>query len=264
MNYQFYVLFFVSIKVYNRYGRKLEDTRRLIKVQCYSAEGTANFYMRPIEGLTVLLDMDTKEVVEISDQGRDIPVPKSSGTDYRFEAAGRNKPSARVKSLNPISIEQPLGPSFEVTDGHQIKWAGWKFHLKPDPRAGVVVSDVKVTDPGTGERRAVMYKGFASELFVPYMDPTDAWYFKTYMDAGEYGFGLQAMPLVPLNDCPRNAYYMDGVFVAGDGKPYVRSNMVCIFEKYTGDIGWRHSESPITGMEVRSVTYFLRVYFFGI
>ncbi|KAG0460634.1 hypothetical protein HPP92_020931 [Vanilla planifolia] len=83
------------------------------------------------------------------------------------------------------------------------------------------------------------------------MDPTDAWYFKTYMDAGEYGFGLQAMPLVPLNDCPRNAYYMDGVFVASDGRPYVRSNMICVYESYGGDIGWRHSESPITGMEIR-------------
>jgi primary-amine oxidase len=71
------------------------------------------------------------------------------------------------------------------------------------------------------------------------------------MDAGEYGFGLQAMPLDPLNDCPRNAYYMDGVFAAGDGTPYVRSHMVCVFESYAGDIGWRHSESPITGMEVR-------------
>lgn len=46
-----------------------EEGRRLIKIQCYSAEGTANFYMRPIEGLTVVLDMDTKEVIEITDKG---------------------------------------------------------------------------------------------------------------------------------------------------------------------------------------------------
>ncbi|KAF9602711.1 hypothetical protein IFM89_030599 [Coptis chinensis] len=55
------------------------------------------------------------------------------------------------------------------------------------------------------------------------------------------GMGLTALSLVPLNDCPRNAYYMDGVFGASDGKPYVRSNMVCIFERYAGEIGWRHS-----------------------
>ncbi|KAL7188700.1 hypothetical protein ACSBR1_038543 [Camellia fascicularis] len=228
---------------------KSEENRRLIKVQCFSMKGTANFYMRPIEGLTVLLDMDTKEVIQISDEGRNIPIPKAADTDYRFFAINSQQ---QMNLLNPISIEQPKGPSFTIED-HLVKWANWEFHLKPDPRAGVIISRAMVRDPGTGEMRNVMYKGFTSELFVPYMDPTDAWYFKTYMDAGEYGFGLQAMPLDPLNDCPRNAYYMDGVFAAGDGTPYVRSNMICVFERYAGDIGWRHAESPITGMEIREV-----------
>ncbi|XP_072956391.1 amine oxidase [copper-containing] gamma 2-like [Typha angustifolia] len=227
---------------------KQEEGRRLIKIQCYSTEGTANFYMRPIEGLTVLVDMDTKEVLEISEKGKDIPIPKSANTDYRYKVIGTS-----ANKVKPISIEQPMGPSFEVVDNHWVKWAGWDFHIKADARAGIVVSAVGIIDPESGIRREVMYKGFASELFVPYMDPTDAWYFKTYMDAGEYGFGLQAMPLVPLNDCPRGAYYIDGVFVAADGRPYVRENMICLFERYAGDIAWRHSECPISGMEIREV-----------
>ncbi|PIA50058.1 hypothetical protein AQUCO_01300648v1 [Aquilegia coerulea] len=231
------------------FGKK-EENRRLIKVQCYSLQGTANFYMRPIEGLTVLLDMDTKKVVGISDMGRDIPIPKAENTDYRYSKVNKY---SKVRLMKPISIEQPKGPSFEIEDGHLVKWVNWEFHLKPDPRAGVIISRAMVRDPDTGELRNVMYKGMTSELFVPYMDPTDAWYFKTYMDAGEYGFGLQAMPLDPLNDCPRNAYYMDGVFPTADGIPYVRSNMICVFERYAGDIGWRHAESPITGMEIREV-----------
>ncbi|XP_052210337.1 amine oxidase [copper-containing] gamma 2-like [Diospyros lotus] len=231
------------------YG-KSEENRRVIKIQCYSMKGTANFYMRPIEGLTVLLDLDTKKVLEITDKGRNIPIPKAANTDYRFSTLNSQQ---QMKLVNPISIEQPKGPSFTIEDDHQVKWANWEFHLKADPRAGVIISRATVRDPETGELRSVMYKGFTSELFVPYMDPTDAWYFKTYMDAGEYGFGLQAMPLDPLNDCPRNAYYMDGVFSAADGRPYVRSNMICVFERYAGDIGWRHSESPITGMDVREV-----------
>lgn len=231
------------------YGEK-EENRRLIKVQCYSMKDTANFYMRPIEGLTVLLDLDTKEVLEITDKGKNIPIPKAANTDYRYSALGLQE---QMKLINPISLEQPQGPSFAIEDEHLVKWANWEFHLKPDPRAGVIVSQARVRDPDSGEMRNVMYKGFSSELFVPYMDPTDAWYFKTYMDAGEYGFGLQAMPLDPLNDCPRNAYYMDGVFSAADGTPYVRSNMICVFESYAGDIGWRHAESPITGMGIKEV-----------
>lgn len=229
------------------YGQA-EEGRRLIKVQCYSMKDTVNFYMRPIEGLTVLVDLDTKQVVEISDKGKTIPIPKATNTDYLFSNLEHNRV---MDILNPISIEQPKGPSFVIEDEHLVKWANWEFHLKPDSRAGVIISRAKFRDPDSGELRDVMYKGLASELFVPYMDPTDAWYFKTYMDAGEYGFGLQAMPLDPLNDCPRNAHYMDGVFAAADGTPYVRSNMVCVFESYAGDIGWRHAESPITGMEVR-------------
>ncbi|KAM7258460.1 hypothetical protein ACFE04_014201 [Oxalis oulophora] len=231
------------------YGKR-EENRRLINVQCFTMKDTINFYMRPIEGLTVLLDIDTKEVLEIVDKGKHIPIPAATNTDYRFSSISENGEVTNL--INPISLEQPKGPSFTIED-HLVKWANWEFHLKPDPRAGVVISQAKVRDLNTGDLRDVMYKGFTSELFVPYMDPTHAWYFKTYMDAGEYGFGLQAMPLDPLNDCPRNAHYMDGVFAAGDGTPYIRSNMICVFERYAGDIGWRHSESPITGLEITEV-----------
>ncbi|XP_043715787.1 primary amine oxidase-like [Telopea speciosissima] len=226
-----------------------EEGRRLVKVSCFSGEGTANFYMRPIEGLVVIVDVDTRKVVRISHTGRGIPIPPATDTDYRYSA--QNKPEEMMKPLNPISIEQPKGPSFSIEEGHMVKWANWEFHLKPDPRAGVIISRAMVHDSETGQTRSVMYKGFSSELFVPYMDPADAWYFKTYMDAGEYGMGVTAMPLVPLNDCPRHAYYMDGIFAATDGKPYVQSDMMCVFERYAGDIGWRHSETPISGMEIR-------------
>ncbi|PIA50055.1 hypothetical protein AQUCO_01300647v1 [Aquilegia coerulea] len=225
-----------------------EEGRRLVKVECFSHQGTVNFYMRPIEGLIVMVDVDKKEVVHFTDYGHGIPIAESTNTDYRYSAV-QNKP-LNMNPINPISMEQPKGPSFKV-DGHMVKWANWEFHLKPHPRAGVVISQAMVRDSESGKLRRVMYRGFPSELFVPYMDPSDAWYFKTYMDAGEYGMGLSALPLVPLNDCPRNAYYMDAVFGASDGKPYVRSNMICIFERYAGDIAWRHSESSFSNMEVR-------------
>ncbi|KAL6650489.1 hypothetical protein ACP70R_009414 [Stipagrostis hirtigluma subsp. patula] len=234
-----------------------EENRRLIKIQCFSAEGTANFYMRPIEGLTVLLDMDTKEVVHISDRGAGIPIAAAANTDYRYarHAEDDNAGSPRRGGLEDVrapSMEPAAaGPGLELVDGHTVRWGGWELHLKADARAGMVVSRARVRDPATGAAREVMYKGMASELFVPYMDPTEAWYFKTYMDAGEYGFGLQAMPLVPLNDCPRHARYVDGVFVAADGRPFVRERMICVFERYAGDVAWRHSESPITGMDIR-------------
>jgi len=207
------------------YEKAEEENRRLMKVQCYSKEGTVNFYMKPVEGVTALVDMDRKEVLAISDNGQNIPVANGSNTDYRYSI--QKQLNEELRLVNPISLEQPKGPSF-IVEGHLVKWANWEFHLRPDPRAGTILSQVKVWDPDRSVLRNVMYKGFASELFVPYMDPTEGWYFKTYMDAGEYG--LQAMPLSPLNDCPRNAYYMDGVFASSDGTPYLQPNMICIFE----------------------------------
>ncbi|OIV97216.1 hypothetical protein TanjilG_02924 [Lupinus angustifolius] len=198
---------------------------------------------------TKVEDNTRKEVLAISDNGQNIPLAKGIDTDYRYSI---QKLNGELRLFNPISLEQSEGPSFTV-DGNLVKWANWEFHLKPDPRAGIIISQAKVRDSDTSELRNVIYKGFTSELFVPYMDPTDGWYFKTYMDAGEYGFGLQAMPLDPLNDCPRNAYYMDGIFTSADGTPYVQSNIICVFESYAGDIAWRHAECPITGLNVNEV-----------
>lgn len=68
------------------------------------------------------------------------------------------------------------------------------------------------------------------------MNPDEAWYFKCDMDASEFGLRVTVLSLVPLNDCPRNAYYIYGIFVASDGKPFIQTNMICLFERYTGDI----------------------------
>ncbi|CAL1401312.1 unnamed protein product [Linum trigynum] len=220
-----------------------EEGKRLLKVLCYSKQGTPNFYMRPLEGLVMTVDVDRREVIKFSDTGRGIPIPGGANTDYRFHP-GNDPPE--MNPINPISMEQPRGPSFTVTDGHLVEWANWEFHLKADQRAGFIVSRVVVRDSETGERRSVMYKGFPSELFVPYMDVDEAWYFKSYMDAGEFGMGATAMPLVPLNDCPRNAHYMDGVFVSADGRPFIQPNMICLFERYAGDSAWRHTELTVS------------------
>ncbi|KAH1257427.1 Primary amine oxidase [Glycine max] len=131
------------------FGTPVEENKRLIKVKCYSKEGIVNFYMKPVEGFSALVDMHKKEVLVVSNNGQNIPVAKginnTSTTKYHCSIQKLNR---ELRMLNPISLEQPKGPSF-IIDGHLVR------------------------DPDSSKLRSVMYKGFTSELFVPYMDPIE-------------------------------------------------------------------------------------------
>ncbi|KAL2463925.1 Copper amine oxidase family protein [Forsythia ovata] len=221
---------------------------RVVRVMCNYLDGTINLYMRPIEGITVTVDLDQMKIIAYRDRIT-APVPKAEGTDYR-ESMQKSPFDSKLKR---ITVVQPDGPSFTI-DGHAIRWANWEFHLAFDMRAGPIISLASIYDPEKDENRSVMYRGFISELFVPYMDLTEEWYYRTtFFDAGEYGFGLCAVPLEPLRDCPENAVFMDGYFSGQDGTPGKISNVFCIFERYAGDIMWRHTETGIPGKVIREV-----------
>ena len=77
------------------------------------------------------------------------------------------------------------------------------------------------------------------------MDLYEEWNYTTFLDAGEYGFGLSALPLEPLKDCPKLQFSWMCLFAAQDGKLMKMPNTFCIFERHVGDIMWRHAEDQI-------------------
>ncbi len=101
------------------------------------------------------------------------------------------------------------------------------------------------------DTRSILYQGSLSELFVPYMDPAVGWYWRTYMDAGEFLVGTSAITLEPGVDCPDSARYFDVSFSNGDGTTRTQPRAVCLFERYAGDVAWRHFEFLTGNDEVR-------------
>ncbi|KAJ6351222.1 hypothetical protein OIU78_007201 [Salix suchowensis] len=228
------------------YGEQRRN-RRVVRVLCNYLDGSVNLYMRPIEGITVTVDLEEMKILGFVDRST-VPVPKADGTDYR--ESSQELPFGSL--LKGISIRQSDGPTFTI-DGHTIRWDNWDFHLSFDARAGPIISLASIFDPQKQKFRKVLYRGFLSEVFVPYMDLNEEWYYRVFFDAGEYGYGLCAVPLEPLRDCPENAVFMDAYVADHNGAPVNMPNIFCIFERYAGDVMWRHTETAIPGKVIREV-----------
>ncbi|XP_059457456.1 primary amine oxidase 1 isoform X1 [Corylus avellana] len=218
------------------YGESV--TKRALRVACFYREGSVNVFVRPIEGITLLVDVDAMKITMYTDRFT-APVPKAEGTDFQSPNGGPNS-----------TTYNKTKPGFTI-DGHQVRWANWVFHVGFDARAGVTISTASIFDAKQRKFRRVLYRGHVSETFVPYMDPTVEWYFRTFMDVGEFGFGRAADTLQPLTDCPENAAYIDGLMVGPDGLPQQVPRVICIFERHGGNVAWRHTEINVPGRLVR-------------
>ncbi|KAL9325106.1 hypothetical protein ACSQ67_005751 [Phaseolus vulgaris] len=222
------------------------QSKRVLRIECFLKEGTVNIYVRPINGITIVADLEQMKIVEYHDHFV-VPVPKVENTEYR---ASHLQPPFGPK-LHSFASHQPQGPGFSIK-GHSVSWANWKFHIGYDVRAGVIISTASIYDPEVHKSRSVLYRGYISELFVPYQDPSEDWYYKTFFDAGEFGFGQSMVSLEPLHDCPPQAQFLDVYLVGRDGSPQQLQNAICVFEQY-GGISWRHTEAGIPGEEIREV-----------
>lgn len=214
--------------------QQTERGKRLMRMPCYQNPEGSNFYAKPIEGLFAEVDLKTRQVTQVVDEGV-VPVAKSNWGYTQGEVAARGplKPEG-----HPVQIAQ-VAPNFKV-DGGGIEWDMWKFRVRADKRPGVVVSGIQAKD---GEKwRSVLYQAHLSEVFVPYQDPSKSWYWRTYMDSGEYGFGVFLSPLVLGVDCPSNAVYMPSVMHQDNGQPVELPNAICVFERNPAKPAWRHYE----------------------
>ncbi|MGB7305246.1 MAG: hypothetical protein WBD13_13275 [Burkholderiaceae bacterium] len=232
--------------------------KRIMKVPCYLNPTGSNFYAKPIEGLFAVVDLESKTVLEVVDEAV-VPVATDPWgyTDVELEKRfGKLRPA-----MNAAQLSQKGGANFTI-DGSLVSWDIWRFRYRTDKRPGVVLSDIQVQSPEKSPQkwRSVLYQAHLSEVFVPYMDPGEAWYWRTYMDSGEYGFGIFMSPLRAGIDCPRYATFLPAVVHQDNGTPLEIPDAICIFERNIGDPAWRHfevfaqSENSFTPTEGRPAT----------
>ncbi len=215
------------------YGLPEHEGKRLVKVGCFDTRrSTTNVWNVPIERLYALVDLRRREVLSVTDDG--VVPPAEGNGNYEQAAIG-----AVREARKPTLLAQPEGSNVRIT-GHEIAWGQWRFHARVDPRVGTIVSLVRWLDGGV--ERPVLYQGYLSEMFVPYMDPDYGWQTRTYFDTGEYGAGSSATALAPGVDCPATATFLPAVFSTDKGEPLTVANALCVFERSGGEPAWRHYE----------------------
>ena len=208
-------------------GLKQED--RLLKVVSYLDTGDGNYWAHPIENLVAVVDLIEKKIVKI-EEGAIVPVPMQS-RPYD----GRDREPVAHK---PLDITEPEGKNYTIT-GNMIHWQNWDFHLSLDSRVGPVISTVTFND--NGKKRQVMYEGSLGGMIVPYGDPDVGWYFKAYLDSGDYGMGTLTSPLVRGKDVPSNAVLLNQTIPDYTGAPMEIPRAIAIFERYAGP-EYKHQE----------------------
>ncbi|MEL6631554.1 MAG: tyramine oxidase [Bacteroidota bacterium] len=224
------------------FGEDAEAEKRITKLTFFDVEGVEDHvYGRPIEGLTVVIDLNERKVLEVIDTGV-IPINKDNH-DYNESAArkGSDRPE-----MNPVTISAPN--SNIKRNGSMIEWDLWKFHVRLDKRVGTILSLIKFHD------ESIIYQISANEMFVPYMDPDLGWYYRSYMDVGEYGLSnaLSPLSLTIGKDCPEDAMLLNELVSDDRGDAFEADETIAIFERNTGRPLWRHFEVSNFSLQSRA------------
>lgn len=213
---------------------------RIVRAVPYDAGYGSNFYAHPIEGVVAHINLTTRQVIDLLDIDRDVPVSRQN-----FDLSPRATGPPRAAPA-PLDITQPAGPGFQIVDG-EVRWQKWRFRYALHPREGLVLYTVGYEDGG--KVRPVMYRGSLSEMVVPYGDPSAGWFFRNSFDVGELGLGATASPLRVGADCPQNCTLFDAVTADDTGEPQVIPGAVAIYERDAGVL-WKHGDNTRRAREL--------------
>lgn len=225
-------LVMVDIWSAGNYGSEEDRTKRLARPLCFvRCDPTDNGYVRPIEGLRPVVDLNTMQVIRVEEHGH-WPLPQG---ECNYAAA--RVPNQR-RDVKPIDITQPEGPSF-VVQGNQVRWQNWSLVIGFNAREGLTLHHLRYDDHG--KERSVLYRASLTEMVVPYGDPGPTQRRKNAFDVGEYGMGMCANSLELGCDCLGVIKYFDAHLCTSRGEPLTIKNAICMHEEDFG-ILWKHTD----------------------
>ncbi|CAK7207249.1 hypothetical protein SEUCBS139899_010059 [Sporothrix eucalyptigena] len=207
-----------------------------------SGNPDSNFYAYPIP-LIPIMDAHKNEIIRIDEPatgGYGDPLTgrshKATVLDHCQDAeyVPELLPQGTRKDLKPLTVVQPEGPSFAISDDNLVKWQKWSMRVTFNPREGAVLHDIRY------DGRQVLYRLSMSDMTVPYADPRPPYHRKQAFDFGDGGLGHAVNNLTLGCDCLGLIKYFDGVLTKSDGTAETSKNVICLHEQDEG-INWKHT-----------------------
>lgn len=126
----------------------------------------SNFYAYPLP-LIPVMDALTKQVVRVEELATGGQEDKYRGKTHLPDVLAHCKSSEYVPELvpggtrddlKPLSVVQPDGASFTVSDGTLIEWQKWRMRVTFNSREGAVLHDIRY------QGRSILYRLSMSEM----------------------------------------------------------------------------------------------------
>ena len=199
-------------------------------------------WAHPVDGLIVLVDLNTLEVLRVDDHGV-VPIPPERGN---FDAAA----AAPLRDdIAPLEITQPEGPGFTrrgpCADAGSA--GGCTSGFTPARGAGAEPASATRTAAACARScTAPRCRRWSCPTATPARPTTS----RTRSTPARTASALAASPLTRGCDCLGEIVYLDAVVSDADGAPVTIPNAICMHEEDYGVL-WRHIEWRDGSGEVR-------------
>jgi len=171
-------------------------TIRAVRVLFADRQGGTNSYGPYVEGLMALVDVFGQKLLSLEDNPGAVANQVVPEDIFNQSVLGPKSPKAELQ------IGPPTASSLKL-QGHHARWENWDFRFSFNQREGLVLHQIGFRD--AGRLRSICYRAAISEMLVPYSDPSPAWVWREFFDAGEYGLGYVSTEANAGKELPANA-----------------------------------------------------------